>query len=310
MVSSQQISTHIKILIFLLSSSSVFTFYLPGLAPVNYCKPSEEAKSCKSDVLLYVNRLNTEESVIPYEYHHFDFCPIDETKSPVENLGQVVFGERIRPGPYKITFLKNLFCQKACTKSYEGGDPESDRKLMILKKGMSLNYQHHWIVDNMPVTWCYPLDNEKQYCSTGFPMGCLVRQRSDGGVDSCSINPAFNKPGYYYIYNHVDLVVTYHSGFSEEWGKRFGANGGRIISVKVTPTSINHPDPDKLNCLSKEPLEIPSSLQRGKKNWILHILIQLRSVKITHPVGHHVGIIFWNQCQIQIFNGLVFLIHW
>jgi transmembrane 9 superfamily protein 2/4 len=136
---------------------------------------------------------------------------------------------------------------------------------MILKKGMSLNYQHHWIVDNMPVTWCYPLENDRQYCSTGFPMGCLVRQRSDGGADSCAINPAYNKPGFYYIYNHVDLVVTYHSGFSEEWGKRFGANGGRIISVKVTPSSINHTDPDKLTCQSKQPLEIPSSLQRGRK---------------------------------------------
>lgn len=58
-----------------------------------------------------MNRLNTEESNIPYEYHHFDFCVGDETNSPVENLGQVVFGERIRPGPYKIEFLKDVECQ-------------------------------------------------------------------------------------------------------------------------------------------------------------------------------------------------------
>lgn len=64
------------------------------------------------DVILYVNRLNTDESVIPFEYHHFDFCPIDEDKSPVENLGQVVFGERIRPGPYKIAFMKDDKCHK------------------------------------------------------------------------------------------------------------------------------------------------------------------------------------------------------
>lgn len=43
--------------------------------------------------------------------------------------------------------------------------------------GMALYYQHHWILDNMPVTWCY-LVNEggKTYCSTGFPMGCQVRK--------------------------------------------------------------------------------------------------------------------------------------
>lgn len=50
--------------------------------------------------------------MIPFEYHHFDFCPSDEAKSPVENLGQVVFGERIRPGPYKIEFLKDVKCAK------------------------------------------------------------------------------------------------------------------------------------------------------------------------------------------------------
>lgn len=66
----------------------------------------------QSEVVLYVNRLNTEESVIPFEYHHFDFCQVDESNSPVENLGQVVFGERIRPGPYKIEFLKDVQCVK------------------------------------------------------------------------------------------------------------------------------------------------------------------------------------------------------
>jgi transmembrane 9 superfamily member 2/4 len=101
------------------------------------------------EVTLYVNRLNTEESVIPYEYHHFDFCQTDESNSPVENLGQVVFGERIRPSPYQIKFLENKTCELACKKSYKGGEPDSDRKLMVLKKGMSLNYQHHWIMDNM-----------------------------------------------------------------------------------------------------------------------------------------------------------------
>lgn len=68
----------------------------------------------QSDILTFVNRLNTEESVIPYEYHHFDFCPIHEENSPVENLGQVVFGERIRPGPFKIKFLKDVKCQQVC----------------------------------------------------------------------------------------------------------------------------------------------------------------------------------------------------
>lgn len=192
----------------------------------------------QSEVQLFVNRLNTEESVIPFEYHHFDFCPGDESKSPVENLGQVVFGERIRPSPYKIEFLMNKTCESLCQKTYTKGNAESLKKLTLLKKGMSLNYQHHWIVDNMPVTWCYTVQDGRQYCSIGFPMGCYSKRSITGYY--CSLDEGYSDPNTYYLVNHIDLVITYHSGKKEEWGMEFQENGGRIISVKVHPRSINH----------------------------------------------------------------------
>ncbi|XP_076630033.1 transmembrane 9 superfamily protein member 2 isoform X2 [Colletes latitarsis] len=232
----------------------VLTFYLPGLAPVNYCKKEEVSESCKAEIKLYVNRLNTEKYVIPYEYHHFDFCTTDESESPVENLGQVVFGERIRPSPYELRFLENKKCAVTCKKTYKGGDKESEKKLDFLKKGMALNYQHHWIVDNMPVTWCYLLEDERQYCSTGFPMGCFFRE-TRSQQDTCSINGAYKKAKTYYLFNHVDLTITYHSGAQEEWGSAFKENGGRIISVKVVPRSIKHSG--GTNCDSKTLLDIP-----------------------------------------------------
>ncbi len=37
----------------------------------------------------------------------FDFCTISDEPSPVENLGQVLFGERIRPSPYKVCLYQN-----------------------------------------------------------------------------------------------------------------------------------------------------------------------------------------------------------
>nr|BAN20623.1 conserved hypothetical protein [Riptortus pedestris] len=238
------------------------SFYLPGLAPVNYCKAGELI-NCESKVDLFVNRLNTEESVIPYEYYHFDFCPASEkSTSPTENLGQVVFGERIRPSPYKISFLKNETCKVVCSRNYTGGDAESMAKLDFLKKGMGLNYQHHWIVDNMPVTWCYLLDDMRHCCVPGFPMGCYVGDHHNP-EDICNMNPRYNQKRTYYIFNHVELVITYHSGKGEEWGNNFGANGGRIISAKVTPLSINHEN--GVDCTSKEPMAIPEgSLPKGK----------------------------------------------
>jgi len=232
-------------------------FYLPGLAPVNYCKDKGLTKSCKKDVILYVNRLNTEESIIPYEYEYFDFCQSIDKTAPVENLGQVVFGERIRPSAYKIEFMHQTSCELLCKKSYKADDKNDEAKLLLLKKGMSLNYQHHWIVDNMPVTWCYPLEDNHQYCSTGFPMGCYIRENA-GSQQDCVISSRYNKLKTFYIFNHVDLIITYHSGQGEDWDVGFGSNGGRIISVKVVPRSIKHSDPNKPDCTASDPMEIPN----------------------------------------------------
>lgn len=62
------------------------------------------------------------------------------------------------------------------------------------------------------------------------------------------------------------MLITYHSGATEEWGVGFREHGGRIISVKVTPSSKNHQNPDKLDCMINDPVEIPStSLPQGQK---------------------------------------------
>merc|ERR1712141_229234 len=110
---------------------------------------------------------------------------------------------------------------------------------------MRMNYQHHWIVDNMPVTWCYQVMSnsgaEDQYCATGFPMGCYVDK--DGKQrDACVISRDYSKPDTFYIFNHVDITITYHSKEGEDWGKYLGADetGGRIVSVKLVPRSIDH----------------------------------------------------------------------
>lgn len=245
-------------------SSLASGFYLPGLAPVNYCKKSEAmAKgTCKSDIPVYVNRLNTEEMVMPYEYHYFDFCTLPKEKegslSPVENLGQVIFGERIRPSPYNISFLEDQTCTELCRKKYIPHDEASELKLLILKRGMSLNYQHHWIIDNMPVTWCYGLINNEIFCNRGFPMGCYMTGVASVD-DLCTylVGKAFWKPQTYYLFNHVDLKIIYHSGENEDWGSSFQENGGRIIAIKITPRSIKHEN-GHVNCGEDQPpLEFP-----------------------------------------------------
>ncbi|KAK7597854.1 hypothetical protein V9T40_010079 [Parthenolecanium corni] len=240
----------------------ILGFYLPGLAPVNYCRKTESVdpkKSCRSTVPLFVNRLNTEELIAPFEYHQFDFCLGDEKSSPVENLGQVIFGERIRPSPYEIEFLQDKKCAKVCApKVYRPGDSESKSKLRFLKRGMSLNYQHYWIVDNMPVTWCYILSNNEQQCNVGFPMGCYNSKSQANDICTSLVGAARIANDQYYLFNHVDLTIIYHSGENEEWGDSFQSNGGRIIAIKVTPRSIRHRDLENPTCDDDEPMSFPN----------------------------------------------------
>jgi transmembrane 9 superfamily protein 2/4 len=41
-------------------------------------------------------------------------------------------------------------------------------------KGMVLNYQQHWILDNIPITICYKYFDSQEFCSRGSPIGCYI----------------------------------------------------------------------------------------------------------------------------------------
>jgi transmembrane 9 superfamily protein 2/4 len=76
-------------------------------------------------------------------------------------------------------------------------------------KGMALNYQQHWIIDNMPVTLCYTSADNKEVCSRGFPIGCYVTKRGQS-KESCNIRNGKNDT--FYVFNHLDFEISYHSG--------------------------------------------------------------------------------------------------
>ena len=177
----------------------------------------------------------------------FDFCQdTDGEKSPTENLGQVLFGERIRPSPYKFKFDSEETCKKVCEKKYSGDDDN----MKFLKHGMMFSYEHHWIIDNMPVTWCYPVDNEthKTFCSTGIPMGCFVTK--DGTPkDACVINTGYSKKSNFYLFNHHDIVIYYHDGVDG------GYVGNRLISARLNPKSY------KSGECKGDPMAIPQELK-------------------------------------------------
>ncbi|KAG1929226.1 Endomembrane protein 70 protein family [Pimephales promelas] len=233
-------------------------FYLPGLAPVSFCEKNSkgDAGECQSEIQLFVNRLDSVESVLPYEYDAFNFCKDENERRPSENLGQVLFGERIETSPYKFSFKADKACEKVCTIVYEN-TKEDKLKLDFLKRGMELNYQHHWIVDNMPVTWCYLVEDGQQVCNPGFPIGCLVNQEGNP-KDACVINADFNRKNTYYVFNHVDITISYHSE-DETTGM-----GARLVAAKLEPKSIKHGDNDHPTC-EGAPMDIPADSSSSLK---------------------------------------------
>ncbi|XP_057705735.1 transmembrane 9 superfamily protein member 5 isoform X2 [Corythoichthys intestinalis] len=230
---------------------SCSAFYLPGLAPVSFCEDNKGGEDCQTQIQLFVNRLDSVESVLPYEYDVFDFCKDAEEKRPSENLGQVLFGERIESSPYKFNFKQDVKCKEVCTKTYKKDVQEDATKLEFIKMGMLLNYQHHWIIDNMPVTWCYDVEDNQKYCNPGFPIGCFVT--ADGRPkDACVINAEFNKRKTFYVFNHVDIKIFYHNGGADGW------TGARLVAATLEPKSINHGSASTLNCDILRPMEVPT----------------------------------------------------
>ncbi|XP_052010514.1 transmembrane 9 superfamily member 2-like isoform X2 [Xyrauchen texanus] len=239
-------------LLILIAVSSCSGIYLPGLAPVSFCEngSKRDAAECHTKIQLFVNRLDSLESVLPYEYDAFDFCKDKIERRPSENLGQVLFGERIETSPYKFLFKAEQTCMKVCTKSYNTSDKEDKLKLDFLKRGMELNYQHQWIVDNMPVTWCYVVEGNQKICNPGFPIGCLVNQEGKP-KDACVISAEFNKKNTYYLFNHVDITITYHSG------DELAGIGARLVAATLEPKSVKHSDDENKSC-EGPPMEIPA----------------------------------------------------
>lgn len=45
----------------------------------------------------------------------------------------------------------------------------------------------------------------------------------------CILQSEFNKKNTYYIFNHVDIFITYHKGTSKDW------EGARLVAAKLVP---------------------------------------------------------------------------
>eukprot|EP00045_Choanoeca_perplexa_P006836 m.59199 g.59199 ORF g.59199 m.59199 type:complete len:679 (-) comp13812_c0_seq1:62-2098(-) len=237
-----------RLLLVLLVVAATKGFYLPGVAPRSF----EEGEALP----LHVNRLDSTESVMPFDYYYFDFCEPGETPDGTgkahegakvsENLGQILLGERIRNAPYHIKMLEGQSCAAVCKRSYKAGVRGDVIRFRRIFNAIRKDYMNHWILDNLPVAECTAncrggaRPQDQPYYRLGFPVGCSIGEASKS-MTVCTINNINNMyPKEVFINNHIDIIVKYHQ--APEF------TGSRIVGIEVRPRSIKHESLDNLSC--------------------------------------------------------------
>jgi len=181
-----------------------YGFYLPGVAPVEF--------QDGQPVELKVNKLTSVHTQLPYKYYYLPFCKPDKIIDKVENLGEILRGDKIENSLYEIFARKDETCKVLCVGQYSRDD------LQMFSDFVSMDYRVHWIVDNLPAATPKTLQDANNVQSivyeSGFPLG----------IKGEKVN---------YINNHVNIKLLYHES-PENY------EGIRIVGFEVDPESIQH----------------------------------------------------------------------
>lgn len=120
-------------------------FYLPGVAPqeFGYGKPVE----------LKVNKLTSVHTQLPYKYYSLPFCRPTKIQDKVENLGEILRGDRIENSMYEVKhvcgFLSDTLqinakipvsCKVLCLKNY------TKSQVKDFSEKVGYEYRVHWLV--------------------------------------------------------------------------------------------------------------------------------------------------------------------
>mmetsp|Transcript_68941 Transcript_68941/g.135482 ORF Transcript_68941/g.135482 Transcript_68941/m.135482 type:complete len:641 (+) Transcript_68941:77-1999(+) len=188
----------------LLSPAAEAAFYLPGVAPVSY--------STRKNVPLFVNKVTSTKTQLPYSYYDLPFCRPKHAKQTSENLGEVLEGDTIKSSLYELEMKVPDGCKILCKKNHNKAD------MRLFRSIIDDEYRIDWIVDGLPGAM---RNEEYDYVTRGFPVGFVAPPAFEGGRKM------------HFLYNHVRIVLKYHEDAA-------AFNGARIVGFQIIPFSINH----------------------------------------------------------------------
>ncbi|XP_065062319.1 transmembrane 9 superfamily member 4-like [Rhopilema esculentum] len=166
--------------IFLCILETTNSFYLPGVTPKEFT-PGQP-------VDIKAVGLTSIKTQLPFEYYALPFCkPSGGVKYRVENLGEVLRGDRIVNTAYKIEMDKNKTCHSVCSKMKLSKE-QSEK----LSKFIKDDYTIHMIADNLPVATKFRmLDTGDAQYEQGIKLGFIAN-------------------GKIYINNHMRFNMKYN----------------------------------------------------------------------------------------------------
>ena len=109
--------------------------YLPGVAPRSY--------SPEENLPLFVNKLTSTHTQIPYDYYSLPFCH-PKIKVQPNCIGCSLEGDKIENSLYKLEVLKNQPCKIVCRKKVTKIGAKR------FARAIDDDYRVHWLVDNLP----------------------------------------------------------------------------------------------------------------------------------------------------------------
>jgi transmembrane 9 superfamily protein 2/4 len=221
-----------RFLLLVLCICAAQAFYLPGVAPVNF-DPGEKVE-------LKVNKLTSVHTQLPYKYYSLPFCKPAKIIDKVENLGEILRGDRIENSPYQVFAKVDEKCKVLCPpKEY------SKEEVKQFAEKVGYEYRVHWIVDNLPAAIPKTLQDANGSPTTvyevGFPLGFTGEVEGGGKKE-------------HYINNHVQIKLLYHEDPALYQGLR-------IVGFEVEPASIQH----SLEFNVADPAAYPGTCTNGRE---------------------------------------------
>eukprot|EP00794_Sanderia_malayensis_P004615 gene4615-5221_t len=200
-------------------------FYLPGVAPRDFKKgDSMDLKAVK---------MSSTKTQLPYEYYSLPFCkPPSGINYRVENLGEVLRGDRISNTAYKL----EMNTERSCTVLCKEDDYSSDKTEAFYQR-IQQDYTIHMIVDNLPLATKYKLiETDQAQFVQGIKLGYVSKNKA-------------------YINNHIKFKLKYNT--QDEKNYKLVGFEAEVLSIDHKLIRTEADNKCSFTKDSQEPQEIP-----------------------------------------------------